>query len=60
MDYNIDKKEVKIEGDDIFAYYYDSKGNVIAKEYIDSASALNEEFSAYAKDKTFDMKESYR
>lgn len=59
-DINIDKREVKVEGDDVIAYYYDAKGNVVAREYVDSVSALNAEFSAYAEDEFMDEQERYR
>tara|TARA_S200002703_G_scaffold54386_1_gene47010 strand:- start:107 stop:301 length:195 start_codon:yes stop_codon:yes gene_type:complete len=60
MDLNIHKKEVKTEGDDIIAYYYDKEGNVVAREYVDSVSELHAEFSAYAEDEFMDEQERYR
>ena len=57
---NIHKKEVKTEGDDVIAYYFDKDGEVIAREYIDSVSSLREEFEAYAKDGTFNQEETWR
>jgi hypothetical protein len=60
MDLNIHKKEMKIEGDDYIAYYFDKEGNVVAREYIDSVSGLNEEFSAYGEDEFLDEQERYR
>ena len=59
-DINIHKREVKIEGDDVTAYYYDEEGNVVAREYVDSVSGLHEEFSAYAEDEFMDEQERYR
>ena len=59
---NIDvhKEEIKIEGDDYMVYYFDESGDVIAREYVESASAIREEFEAYAKDGTFDKEEVWR
>ena len=60
MDLNVDKREVKTEGDDIIAYYYDKDGDVIAREYVDSVSGLYAEFSSYAEDEFMDEQERYR
>lgn len=60
MDLNVDKREVKTEGDDIIAYYYDKDGDVIAREYVDSVSGLHAEFSSYAEDEFMDEQERYR
>lgn len=57
---DVHKEEVKVEGDDYMMYYFDESGDVIAREYIDSVSALQEEFEAYAKDGTFDKEEVWR
>lgn len=59
-DINVHKREVKVEGDDIIAYYYDKDGDVIAREYVDSVSELHAEFSAYAADEFIDEQERYR
>ena len=60
MDLNVDKREVKTEGDDIIAYYYDKDGDVIAREYVDSVSGLHAEFSSYAEDEFMDEQKRYR
>lgn len=59
---NIDvhKEEIKVEDDNYIMYYFDKSGDVIAREYIDSVSALQEEFEGYAKDGTFDKEEVWR
>lgn len=57
---NVHKREIKTEGDDVIAYYYDKNGDVIAREFIDTVSGLHEEFSSYAEDEFMDEQERYR
>ena len=60
LDLNMHKREVKTEGNDVIAYYYNKKGDVVAREFIDTVSGLNEEFSSYAEDEFMDEQERYR
>tara|TARA_R100001460_G_scaffold34456_1_gene66937 strand:- start:1436 stop:1630 length:195 start_codon:yes stop_codon:yes gene_type:complete len=60
IDLNIYKREVKTEGNDVIAYYYNEAGDVVAREFIDTVSGLHEEFSSYAEDEFMDKQERYR